>query len=101
MEYIQAISEVGLPGFSILAILLAGRAVWNFYQNTYWPYFCQRQQLDAERREREAKRDADQTTWLVEKLADVSANLQRVADRMDRLERACQEKGLIQINREN
>ena len=89
MELIDAIGEVGIPGFLILALVLGGRSVWAFFQDVYWPHYCQRQQREEERRERETAREADQATWLIERLADVSAHLQRIADRMDRLERAC------------
>lgn len=92
MEIIEAIEKIGIPGVIVLTAILAGRSIWSFFQDVYWPHCCERQRREEERREREAQREADQATWLVERLADISANLQRVADRMDRLERACQEK---------
>ncbi|MBN1286270.1 MAG: hypothetical protein JXB47_12800 [Anaerolineae bacterium] len=89
MEIIEAIEKIGIPGTVVLAVILAGRALWSFFYSTYWPAFCERQRREEERRDQETLRDREQIVWMVEKLAEVSAALQRVVTQMERVERAC------------
>lgn len=92
MEYIEIFEKVGLPGLALIGVLLGGRVLWEFFTDTYWPHYREMKAKEEEHQQREMEREADQITWLVEKLGDVSHNLLRVMERMDRLEIACREK---------
>lgn len=92
MELIEAIERIGIPGVLMLAIVLGAKVLWDFFQETYWPQYCRRMEREEERRLQEAARESDQWTWIVQEISNHSNQLQRVIERMDRLEMACREK---------
>lgn len=94
---LQFIEMFGLPGAILLALAMAAKTLWNFFTHTYWPSYEKKLQSESEYRQKQMEREADQWTWIVQELANMASQLQRIVDRMDRLEDACREKQLKDI----
>lgn len=89
MEPITLVETVGLPGAALVIAALGAREVWKFFTNTYWPYHLQQREATIARNEREQEREQSRAAQMAQTLAAFSAEVQRLADRLDKLEVTC------------